>query len=81
VGLQFGLVNRNINYSKLNLTTNGMVMYYDPNISIDESFARTRFNSFDLGVGIAYKWTKAERTNVTIGFRGYPFNATKTNFL
>ncbi len=67
-GIQFGIVNRNINYSKLNFDNQWNGDVFNPSIPIDETFARTRFNFFDLGVGVAYKWTKAERTNVTVGF-------------
>jgi type IX secretion system PorP/SprF family membrane protein len=67
-GIQLGIVNRNINYSKLNFDNQWNGDVFDPNISIDESFAATRFNYFDLGVGIAYKWTREERTNLTFGF-------------
>lgn len=67
-GLQFGIVNRNINYSKLNFDNQWNGDVYDPNIGVDENFARTRFSYFDLGVGIAYRYTKTERTNFTIGF-------------
>lgn len=67
-GIQFGIVNRNINYSKLSFDNQWNGDVYNPNIAIDENFARTRFNYFDLGVGLAYKFTKAERTNFTIGF-------------
>jgi type IX secretion system PorP/SprF family membrane protein len=67
-GIQLGIVNRNINYSKLNFDNQWNGDVFDPNLSIDESFATMRFNYFDLGAGIAYKWTKAERTNLTFGF-------------
>jgi type IX secretion system PorP/SprF family membrane protein len=67
-GVQVGIVNRNINYSKLNFDNQWNGDRFDPNIAVDENFAATRFNYFDLGVGIAYKWTKAERTNFTLGF-------------
>ncbi len=67
-GMQFGLVNRNINYSKLNFDNQWNGDVYDPNIGVDENFIRTRFNYFDLGVGVAYRYAKTERTNFTIGF-------------
>ncbi len=68
IGIQLGLVNRNINYSKLNFDNQWNGDVFDPNIAVDESFLKTRFNSFDLGIGFAYRWTKAERTNFTLGF-------------
>lgn len=67
-GMQFGLVNRNINYSKLNFDNQWNGDVYDPNIGVDENFIRTRFNYFDLGVGVAYRYAKTERTNFTVGF-------------
>ena len=79
-GLQFGLVNRNINYSKLNFDNQWNGDVFDPNIVVDENFAKTRFNYFDLGFGIAYKWTKAERTNFTIGFGAAHLTQPKQTF-
>ena len=79
-GLQFGLVNRNINYSKLNFDNQWNGNVFDPNITVDENFARTRFNYFDLGVGVAYKWTKKERTNFTIGFGATHLTQPKQSF-
>lgn len=79
-GLQFGIVNRNINYSKLNFDNQWNGDVFDPNTAVDESFAKTRFNYFDLGVGIAYRWTKAERTNFTIGFGATHLSQPKQTF-
>lgn len=79
-GIQFGLVNRNINYSKLNFDNQWNGDVFDPNIAVDENFLKTRFNSFDLGIGIAYKWTKAERTNFTVGFGATHLTQQKQTF-
>ena len=79
-GIQLGLVNRNINYTQLSFDNQWNGNVYDPNTAIDESFAKTRFNYFDLGVGIAYKFTKAERTNVTIGFGATHLTQPKQSF-
>ncbi len=79
-GIQFGLVNRNINYSKLNFDNQWNGDVYDPNISIDESFSRTRFNYFDLGVGLAYRYSKNERTNFTLGFGATHLSQPKQSF-
>ena len=80
LGLQFGVINRNINYSKLNFDNQWNGDVFDPNTQVDENFARSRFNYFDLGTGIAYKWTKAERTNVTIGFSAVHLTQPKQTF-
>jgi type IX secretion system PorP/SprF family membrane protein len=80
VGLQFGIINRNINYSKLNFDNQWNGDVFDPNTAVDETFARSRFNYFDLGAGIAYKWTKAERTNFTIGFGAAHLTQPKQTF-
>lgn len=80
VGLQFGVINRNINHSKLNFDNQWNGDVFDPNTAVDETFARSRFNYFDLGAGIAYKWTKAERTNFTIGFGAAHLTQPKQTF-
>ncbi|HLP52157.1 MAG TPA: PorP/SprF family type IX secretion system membrane protein [Chitinophagales bacterium] len=79
-GMQFGLVNRNINYSKLNFDNQWNGDVFDPNIGVDETFARTRFNYFDLGVGLAYRYTKTERTNFTVGFGATHLTQPKQTF-
>ena len=79
-GIQFGLVNRNINYGKLNFDNQWNGDVYDPNIAVDETFSRTRFNYFDLGAGIAYRWSKTERTNFTIGFGATHLTQPKQSF-
>lgn len=68
LGLQFGLINRSFNYTKLYFDNQWNGDVYDPNIAVDETFNKTRLNFFDLNVGLAYKWRKNERTNVTVGF-------------
>ena len=79
-GIQLGVVNRNINYSKLNFDNQWNGDVFDPNIAVDENFSRTRFNYFDLGLGVAYKWTKTERTNFTIGFGAAHLTQPKQTF-
>lgn len=79
-GIQLGMVNRNINYNKLNFDNQWNGDAFDPNITMDENFARTRFNSFDLGVGIAYRWMKGERTNFTLGFSAAHLTQQKQTF-
>lgn len=79
-GIQFGLVNRNINYGKLSFDNQWNGDVYDPNIAVDETFSRTRFNYFDLGAGLAYRWSKTERTNFTIGFGATHLTQPKQSF-
>lgn len=68
LGLQFGLINRSFNYTKLYFDNQWNGDVYDPNIAVDETFSKTRLNFFDLNAGLAYKWRKNERTNITVGF-------------
>ncbi|MFN8285293.1 MAG: PorP/SprF family type IX secretion system membrane protein [Chitinophagales bacterium] len=68
LGLQFGLINRSFNYTKLYFDNQWNGDTYDPTIAVDETFSKTKLNFFDLNAGIAYKWRKSERTNVTVGF-------------
>lgn len=68
VGVQLGFVNRSISYDQLYFDNQWNGDVYNPNIPVDETFLRNRFGFFDLGAGIAYKWTKTERTSLTIGF-------------
>lgn len=79
-GVQLGLVNRNINYSKLNFDNQWNGDAFDPGIAPDEFFSKTRFNYFDLGIGAAYRWNKAERTNVTFGFSAVHLTQPKQSF-
>jgi type IX secretion system PorP/SprF family membrane protein len=67
-GIQFGIVNRNFSYAKLNFDNQWNGDAFDPNTAVDENFLRTRLNFFDLNSGIAYRYTKNERTNFTVGF-------------
>lgn len=68
LGIQFGIVNRSFSYNKLYFDNQWNGDTYDPTIAIDENFTRTKFNFFDLNLGIAYRWKKTDRTNVTVGF-------------
>ncbi|MDB5282072.1 MAG: hypothetical protein JWO06_1147, partial [Bacteroidota bacterium] len=79
-GLQVGLVNRSFDYAHLNFDNQWNGDAFDPNTAINESFARTRFNMFDFGTGIAYKYEKTERTNFTIGFGAMHLNQPKQSF-
>lgn len=79
-GVQLGLVNRNINYSKLNFDNQWNGDAFDPGIAPDENFSKTRFNYFDLGIGTAYRWAKTERTNFTFGFSAVHLTQPKQSF-
>ncbi len=80
LGIQFGLVNRSFDYTQLNFDNQWNGDTYDPNTAINENFARTRFNVFDLGTGIAYRYKKTDRTNVLVGFGAMHLNQPKQSF-
>lgn len=67
-GFQLGLMHRSFSFDKLYFDNQWNGDVYDPTIAIDESFARTRYSFFDMGTGLAYRWQKNDRTNVTVGF-------------
>jgi type IX secretion system PorP/SprF family membrane protein len=73
-GLQFGVVNRNINYAQLNFDNQWNGDVFDPNIAVNENFGRNSFNFFDLGAGIVYRWKKNERQQLTLGFAATHLN-------
>jgi len=79
-GIQLGLVNRSFSYDKLSFDNQWNGEQYDPNISIDESFSRTRINFFDLNMGLAYQYKKTERTNFTLGFSTSHINQPSQTF-
>lgn len=69
IGAQVGVVSRSFDYSQLNFDNQWTGEQFDPNTSVDESFAKTRSTAFDIGAGLAYQWRKvSDRTNVTVGF-------------
>ncbi|MBL0310507.1 MAG: PorP/SprF family type IX secretion system membrane protein [Bacteroidetes bacterium] len=76
-GMQFGLVNRSFDYSKLTFDNQWTGDFFNPNLPVDEQFTRTRFNFFDLGAGLAYRWKKTDRTNVVVGFGAAHLNQPK----
>ena len=80
VGVQLGIVNRNINYSKLTFDSQWNGDVFNQTLTTDESFSRTRFNYFDLGIGMAYRYSKNERTNFTIGFGATHLSQPKQSF-
>lgn len=67
-GLQFGVVNRNINYAQLSFDNQWNGDVFDPNIAVNESFGRNAFSFFDFGAGLTYRWRKNDRNNLTLGF-------------
>lgn len=79
-GFQIGLINRSFDYTKLSFDSQWNGDVYDPNTSTNEDFARTHFNVFDFGTGIAYRYQKDERTNVIVGFGAMHLNRPKQSF-
>lgn len=79
-GIQFGMVSRSFSYDKLYFDNQWNGDAFNPNTGIDESFSRTRYSFFDLGMGLAYRWQKSERTSYTIGFGITHINAPSQSF-
>lgn len=80
-GLQVGLVNRSFDYTQLNFDSQWNGDAFNPSAPINESFAQTHLTVFDLGMGVAYKYIKDDRTNFTIGFGAMHLNDPKMSFL
>lgn len=80
LGVQAGLVNRSFSYDKLFFDNQWNGDVFNPATPADETFLRTRFNFFDLGVGIAYRYRKDERTQVHVGFSAMHLNQPSQTF-
>ena len=79
-GIQFGMTSRSFSYDKLYFDNQWNGDAFNPNTGIDESFTRTRYSFFDLGMGLAYKWQKTERTALTVGFAVTHINTPSQSF-
>jgi type IX secretion system PorP/SprF family membrane protein len=79
-GLQFGVLNRSFDYTKLYFDNQWNGDAYDPNAGSIEAFSQTHLNVFDLGTGLTYRWQKTERTNVTVGFGVTHLNKPRQTF-
>lgn len=79
-GIQFGVGNRSFNYANLNFDNQWNGDAFDQNIPINEDFGATKINYFDLGSGLAYRWDKSERTNITVGFSVMHLNSPNQSF-
>lgn len=79
-GIQFGVANRSFNYANLNFDNQWNGDAFDANIPANEQYSNTRINYFDLGTGLAYRWDKNERTNVTFGFSVMHLNQPRQTF-
>ena len=79
-GVQVGLVNRSFSYDKLFFDNQWNGDVFNPGTAIDETFMRTRFTFLDVGTGIAYRYRKDERTQVTAGFSAMHLNSPSQTF-
>jgi type IX secretion system PorP/SprF family membrane protein len=79
-GIQFGMANKSFNYANLNFDNQWNGDVFNANIPADESYSNTHINYFDLGTGLAYRWDKNERTNVTVGFSVMHLNQPRQTF-
>lgn len=80
LGAQTGIVSQSFDYSQLTLDNQWNGDVFDPNIAPANPFAKTRANDFDLGVGLAYRWVKTDRTNLTIGLGAMHINDPRQAF-
>lgn len=80
-GIQFGVINRNFNYGKLNFDNQWNGDNFNPNTPIDENFSNTRINFFDFNHGLNYMFRKNERNNFTIGFSAAHVNSPQVSFM
>ncbi len=80
LGYQIGFVNRSFDYTQLFFDNQFNGDYYNPNTPPSETFSRTSFFFLDMAAGLDYKWNKAPRKNITIGFSVAHFNMPGQSF-
>jgi type IX secretion system PorP/SprF family membrane protein len=78
LGIQPGLINRSFNYQALYFDNQFNGDRFDSLSGSGESFGRTSFTVFDLGLGLAYKYAVNDRTNFLIGYNASHINMPKT---
>lgn len=81
LGVQAGLINRSIDYTRLYFDNQWNGDVYDPTLPVNEALGATRFNVPDVNVGLAYRFAKNERNNVIIGVAAAHLNRPRHAFL
>jgi len=66
-GLQIGVNNRTIDFSKLNFDSQFNGSYYDPTLPNNESFGSASRTGLNFNVGVMYAWRPAYRKEVVAG--------------
>jgi type IX secretion system PorP/SprF family membrane protein len=79
-GYQIGIVNRSFDYTHLFFDNQFNGDAFNPNIASDEVYSHTNFVFLDMSIGLAYKWNKSLRKNVTIGASIAHFNMPSQSF-
>ena len=79
-GYQIGFVNRSFDYTKLFFDNQFNGDAFNPTINPNEAFSKTNFFFLDMGAGLAYKWNKGIRKNLTVGFSIDHFNSPNQSF-
>ncbi len=77
LGIQPGLINRSFSYQALYFDNQFNGDRFDSTANSDESFGRTSFTVFDLGLGVAYKYAINDRTNFLLGYNAGHINMPK----
>ena len=80
LGYQIGFVNRSFDYTELFFDNQFNGDRYNPNTPNGENFTRSSFFFLDMSAGMAYKWNKNPRKNITIGFSVAHFNMPTQTF-
>jgi type IX secretion system PorP/SprF family membrane protein len=65
--VQFGIYNRNIDFSKLSFDSQFNGYYYDPGLSNNEVFGSAKRTGVNLNVGILYTWRPSYRKELVAG--------------
>ena len=73
-------MSQSFDYSQLTFDNQWNGDVFNPNIAPNNPFSKTRTNAFDLGVGLAYRWLKTDRTNLTIGIGAMHINDPRQAF-
>jgi type IX secretion system PorP/SprF family membrane protein len=79
-GLQFGLLNRSINFDALSFDNQYNGINYNPNRSSGENFENNNINSFILHSGLQFDYRIENRKKVNIGIAAFNLNAPNQSF-
>ncbi len=73
-GVGTGIVNRGFKIGGLNFDNQWNGDVFDPTVPINETFDRTRFNFFDLSLGIAYAFRPERGKTIEFGYSSQHLN-------